>query len=109
MVKDNIVTPQKLLLFIKRRYREFMNILSKNEVTREDSKNIKIFEKIIKRLEEQNRIGNEDVDILNYTKLTYMIFKRLIEQRNQYGGKNRLKNSRRNKKPIRLFTRKHKT
>jgi hypothetical protein len=114
MVKDNNVTPEKLLLFVKRRYREFMNILSKNELTREDNKNIKILEKIIKRLEEQNRFGNEDTDILNYTKLAKKIFDKLLlkDKPNQFGGNSirnhRMRNSRRNKKYIRLFTRKYK-
>jgi hypothetical protein len=114
IAKDNNVTPQKLLLFIKRRYRELMNILSKNELTSEDNKTIKIFEKIIKRLEEQNRFGNEDSEILNYTKLAKKIFDKLLlkDKTNQRGGisirNHRMRISRRNKKYIRLFTRKHK-
>jgi len=120
MVKENNVTPQKLLLFIKRYYKKYMYILSNNQLTSEDKNEIKKIKNNIKDLEKQYNLSDEDSENLIYsrlnnTRLTKIIFDKLLLKDNTYqnGGisirNHRMRNSRRNKKNFRLFTRKHKT
>jgi len=113
IVKDNNITPQKLLLFIKRDYGEYVFLFSKTKLTDEDKKSIKIFEKYVNILEKKKRLDGDDSDKLIYTKLAKKIFEKLVsENKKKRGGrsiqKDRMRNSRRNKKYTRLFTRKHK-